>query len=275
MLKNILFSFLLIQSLFSYAQKDSTRIFEIDFIRVLTPQNSTKTITSNYKLKIFTEHNISVFANNNATNFSNDLINDDDDDAIFYFDPKGKNISLVYKNYYKNKLFSKGTIAFKDFTIKDSLTIFNWSITKETKKILGFNCQLAETTFRGRNYRAWFSSELPIGGPWKYDGLPGMILQIETQEPFISFKASQIKSHKIKLHNTKNPFENDKFVTWQQFKDLYKKKAIALSKYTTESDFKTSIISPRMGIERYIEENDKDYTADKDFEKLRESQNEN
>ena len=201
------------------------------------------------------------------------MINDKDDDSTLYFTPEGKNNNLIYKDYNSNKLFSKQDIAYKYFVVDDSLGIFDWEIYDETKKILGFTCQLAKMNFRGRPYTAWFSSELPVGGPWKYDGLPGMILSLADDENFVTYEAVGLKSKKIKFTEIENPHNLNKTISWQEFKDLYKKNAIALSKYDLESNGRTRVIVQRRGIERYIEEDDMDYTADKELEKQRKGRN--
>lgn len=57
--------------------------------------------------------------------------------------------------------------------------LFNWNISEETKLIKGYNSQKATTSFAGRDYIAWFSPEIPIAeGPYKFNGLPGLILEI-------------------------------------------------------------------------------------------------
>ena len=53
-----------------------------------------------------------------------------------------------------------------------------WKLNKETKNIGKFNCKKATCSFRGRNYTAWYTLEVPLPyGPWKLQGLPGVILE--------------------------------------------------------------------------------------------------
>ncbi|MDV7699361.1 GLPGLI family protein [Chryseobacterium soli] len=55
----------------------------------------------------------------------------------------------------------------------------NWTIFPETKIIEGFKVQKATTTFGGRNWIAWFTNDIQIqDGPYKFCGLPGLILNI-------------------------------------------------------------------------------------------------
>ena len=56
----------------------------------------------------------------------------------------------------------------------------NWQIGNETKTIVGYQCQKATCSFRGRNYTAWFAVDIPLSyGPWKFCGLPGLILKVQ------------------------------------------------------------------------------------------------
>ena len=57
---------------------------------------------------------------------------------------------------------------------------FNWEIQKETQKIGEYKTQKATTTFGGRTWVAWFTNEIPFQeGPYKFYGLPGLIVKIE------------------------------------------------------------------------------------------------
>ena len=57
---------------------------------------------------------------------------------------------------------------------------FAWELLPETDSVGGYLCQKAETEFKGRVYEAWFCPEIPIdAGPYKFRGLPGLILKVE------------------------------------------------------------------------------------------------
>ncbi|MDD4700287.1 MAG: GLPGLI family protein [Oscillospiraceae bacterium] len=78
-----------------------------------------------------------------------------------------------------------------------------WTISEDTLTVLGYTCLEAVTTFRGRNYKAWFTLDIPVNkGPWKLYGLPGMILKVEDDDGVFRFQAigiSQISHESIKL----------------------------------------------------------------------------
>ena len=59
---------------------------------------------------------------------------------------------------------------------------------------MGFNCQQATVHFRGRNYEAWFTEEIPTSvGPWKFFGLPGLILEVKDSQNRVYFYAQKIE----------------------------------------------------------------------------------
>src|SRR5690606_15124887 len=65
------------------------------------------------------------------------------------------------------------------YHVYDSMPELNWEITDETENILGFTCKKATVKYRGSSISAYFTEEIPIPfGPWKFDGLPGLILKV-------------------------------------------------------------------------------------------------
>ncbi|MFD2586414.1 GLPGLI family protein [Croceitalea marina] len=242
-----------------YAFQDSTNVYQIEYERTLTLEKNPKPLVANYEYTKFIEINKSLYGKKNKIKTTSVLSEDEDDDSILYFTPSGKNVTAVYKDYNDAVFYSKHEVAYKYFVVQDSLDIFNWNIEEQTKEILGFKCQFATMDFRGRTYEAWFAPKLPVGGPWKYDGLPGMILELKSIDNFIAFKTIAIKNGKLSQEKLiDNPFDGKETLTWNEFKALYKKKALELISYRPNK-YSAGIISSRGGIENYIAKDDEEY----------------
>jgi len=100
--------------------------------------------------------------------------------------------TIIYKecryNLYKN-LDCKGCITLtarinsKNMKVIDRPQIKWQLIPGDTKEILGYACQKASANFAGRDYEAWFTTEIPVSdGPYKFGGLPGLIVQLHDSE---------------------------------------------------------------------------------------------
>lgn len=83
---------------------------------------------------------------------------------------------------------------------KESLPTMNWKLEKETKLISKYKCRKATTTFRGRNYIAWVSPEIPLTtGPWKFVNTPGAILEVYDESLAFYWGVKRISSIDNKL----------------------------------------------------------------------------
>jgi GLPGLI family protein len=72
--------------------------------------------------------------------------------------------------------------------------IIDWEIADEQKIIQNYLAQKASTTFRGRNYTVWFTPEIPLPfGPWKLNGLPGLILDVQDEKNEVRFKFTEFE----------------------------------------------------------------------------------
>ena len=87
----------------------------------------------------------------------------------------------VEKTYPDYKTFLVSNIGNDSYKVAEDRKP-DWKILQEKKKIGEFQVQKATTNFAGRNWTAWFTIEVPIqDGPYKFSGLPGLIVQIEDQ----------------------------------------------------------------------------------------------
>ena len=87
--------------------------------------------------------------------------------------------AYVYKNYPQGKMSVTDGLSLQDYVCEDELNAQQWEIHDSTKTILDYPCQTAECDFRGRQWTAWFSTNVPVSdGPWKFRGLPGLIMEV-------------------------------------------------------------------------------------------------
>ncbi|WP_181304194.1 GLPGLI family protein [Rufibacter sp. XAAS-G3-1] len=100
----------------------------------------------------------------------------------------------VYKNYPKGSITVIDKVEVSDYTYTEPLQVFKWQTTKEKAEVAGYACQKATTTYEGRNYEAWFTNEVPISeGPYKFNGLPGLIVKISDTKNHYSFELTSLK----------------------------------------------------------------------------------
>lgn len=94
---------------------------------------------------------------------------------------------VIFKNYANKQITSMENLGFFDYTVQEPISNIDWQIQNDTMRIIGYACQKAICQFKGRNYEAWFTSSINVSeGPWKFTGLPGLILKvIETRGHFI------------------------------------------------------------------------------------------
>ena len=65
----------------------------------------------------------------------------------------------------------------------DHPAVLEWKLEEGAQKVLGFECKKATTRFGGRDYTAWYAPSLRVNaGPYKFKGLPGLILKVEDSQ---------------------------------------------------------------------------------------------
>ncbi|WP_313214315.1 GLPGLI family protein [Soonwooa sp.] len=99
----------------------------------------------------------------------------------------------VEKDLAKQNLNFKQRIA-RDQYIYEEQIPNTWKVLPETVKIGNYQTQKAEQNYGGRTWYAWFTTDVPLqDGPYKFGGLPGLIVKLEDSKGDYSFDLMESK----------------------------------------------------------------------------------
>lgn len=187
-MKKIVALVLFVNQCWLYAQNDRF-IYAVDYKKDSTSQEMTR---ENYILDI-TKEDLTYY---NRIDYSNDSVFASTGKDGF----KGFKLTSFFTKKLNNPLYENyeyiGDVNF--YKIEEAVTL-DWKITGNTKHINDLKVQQAETNFGGRKWIAWFTPEIPLSyGPYKFNGLPGLIIEIYDTRKNYFFKL--IKSEKIADH---------------------------------------------------------------------------
>ena len=100
----------------------------------------------------------------------------------------------IYKNYPGKGLISFNALDDQYYKVDQKMKM-NWKlVTQKDTVISGYPCQMACTTYAGRDWVAWYSPHIPLAdGPYKFNGLPGLILKISDTKNLHCFTLNAIK----------------------------------------------------------------------------------
>ncbi|MDY3547819.1 GLPGLI family protein [Riemerella anatipestifer] len=99
----------------------------------------------------------------------------------------------IEKDYASQNITFKNRIAADTYSYTENNPT-TWEILPETAKIGNYETQKAKTTYGGRTWIAWFTTEIPMpDGPYKFFGLPGLIVKVEDTKGDYSFDLKESK----------------------------------------------------------------------------------
>ena len=88
----------------------------------------------------------------------------------------------------EQKLLTKDYVMVNAYLIDGALPAIDWKIGDDTATFGGLHCQKATGHFKGRDYLVWFFPDLPVhSGPWKLNGLPGVIVDARDSKNEVVF----------------------------------------------------------------------------------------
>ena len=114
----------------------------------------------------------------------------------------------------------------KIYIIEDSLYVPEWKIHNDLKEVAGHICMKAfwEDTIKNQKVVAWFAQDIPhSGGPERFCGLPGMILEVDVNKVAMVITADKIEMKKMtKEMELPKKFKGKK-ITEAEYQDVLKK----------------------------------------------------
>lgn len=141
------------------------------------------------KMILDLKNNISIFRD--SLDKKNDSIKLNNGNGRFKMGVE--NQFYVKKNLAQNRIEKVITYLGTDYLLPIE-EILDWKITSEQKIIGKYKSQKAETNYGGRNWIAWFTTELPFSdGPYIFNGLPGLIVSIQDSNNEYSFSLIEVK----------------------------------------------------------------------------------
>lgn len=114
--------------------------------------------------------------------------------------PKADGSFYVTKSRRAGKIHTYDVASATRFHMTEPYTEPTWEIADSARNILGYDCQMATSTFHGRKWTAWFAPDIPVqDGPWKLSGLPGLILAAECEGSQYRFEADGMQQTSKKV----------------------------------------------------------------------------
>ena len=138
--------------------------------------------------------------------------------------PKTRFPYTVLQTNQNNQYFERAGMSLLSY--KEPV-INNWKLVDESKTIQSFNCRKAEVNYNGRNWTAWYTTDIPLAyGPYKFTGLPGLIIKISDQSGDYDFElvksipSSQLKGKMLAIE--KRRYENASATTMMGLREAKK-----------------------------------------------------
>ena len=137
----------------------------------------------------------------------------------------------IWSEYQYSQIFVRGkeltewavmpAAEFIQYRYTEPWPSMQWTLGNEKQSICGYQCQKATCHWRGRDYEAWFTSAIPMkSGPWKFGGLPGLIMKIYDTKHLYTWEAVSVENGSFPIYQLEERF----------FKDSDRKKVLKMQR---------------------------------------------
>jgi GLPGLI family protein len=173
--------------------------------------------------------NYNLYFNNNNSSYIYENLSD----TIVKFTSPSK---LVFDfSRTTNNLIQYSEIADEKYIVIDTLRILNWNLDFEEEKTINkYHCNKATVNLRGIDFTVWYATEIPVNyGPWKFRGLPGLILQVYDEGLNFEIIAEEISlnaTNAAVVEKKVNSLFKKVNISWKNFVEKYRNQDIEISR---------------------------------------------
>lgn len=238
---NLIFFLIFTASFFSQEKsiKDLLITYQLDYKNI--PNGPNYTNHDYFYLNISENLNKSIFISTNKKK-SDSLYKIGGLGALFEL--KKIKLNFSYKIFFDllNKdMTTVDNIGARKFFYISKNSKIDWKITNERKNILNYIAQKATCEVFGRKWIAWFINDISIPeGPYKFKGLPGLIIEIYDESFNYKFSILEIKKSNEIILNYTEDLKDAKELSPEEFNksrsEIYDNPYISIPNYDSLDD---------------------------------------
>ena len=191
---------------------------EYKFIHRYDTTNFEKKITENYGLLIGKSSSV-YFSKDRFVQDSLMIENSKKTGTMIAPSGRRYNDQKIYLFQDKKEHYITSHIVIGKYVVQKDFPILNWKLHKDTIHYKGYILNKATTQYHGRNYICWYAPSLPFkAGPWKLNGLPGLIFKAYDETKRVSFELTTF----TRTNTQENIKWDDKYkkITWDEYLKL-------------------------------------------------------
>lgn len=142
-------------------------------------------------------------------------------------------MEMSVKNFRDSTYYHVDIMTGQSYCYTEPLPVFQWKLEPDTTTVLGHICHKATTSWRGRDWTAWYSDIPHNDGPAKFSGLPGLILKMTDASGDHEYRALGIKKdvHPIGTYRDSDPIRMKR----ERFNALYEDHKVNFGKMFSTS----------------------------------------
>lgn len=102
----------------------------------------------------------------------------------------------VARHKQKRELQVYGWVFSNGYIYSEPFPDFQWKLSQDTATVCGYLCHRATADFRGRQWTGWYADIAASEGPWKFAGVPGLVLRVVSADKEHEFTAVSIRKNR-------------------------------------------------------------------------------